>query len=509
MKKRETVSDNFFTSIIVLGTLGLMSAAFIAGTYVEQALLGLPDRVNFRQCLPWFAVFSLTTMYFNSVFDFTRRKHHLLFSAFTSIVLANLLMMALPFFEALYYVRISTVAIIFTMEYLFVSAWILVTHRLWRKKHPPVPSVLFCADKQRGMEIARKINSMGTTNRIDLVVRYDEADFPGIVDRFESIFLDAPPPEVKNNIAFYSWEKKKELIIIPDICDLLINNATLIQFDDIMVYRAKPIGLTLEQRFFKRAIDIIGSALALVILSPLMLVIAILIKRDGGPVFYTQKRVTRGGREFDLYKFRTMIPDAEKLTGPVLAQKDDPRVTKIGKKLRQTRLDEIPQLWNTLKGDMSLVGPRPEREHFIELYKESIPEYEYRTFVRAGITGLAHVFGKYNTTPEERIKLDLTYMQNYSIFLDLKIMIETLRVIFTKDYAEGVEQSSGAEKAAAPGKTEKAAVKQAAAQATNPATGKAAGQAAWETVGHMEKRAVNLTGNPAAKPPVRQRKGKA
>jgi lipopolysaccharide/colanic/teichoic acid biosynthesis glycosyltransferase len=240
-----------------------------------------------------------------------------------------------------------------------------------------------------------------------------------------------------------------------------------------------------------------------------MLVIAILIKRDGGPVFYTQKRVTRGGREFDLYKFRTMIPDAEKLTGPVLAQKDDPRVTKIGKKLRQTRLDEIPQLWNTLKGDMSLVGPRPEREHFIELYKESIPEYEYRTFVRAGITGLAHVFGKYNTTPEERIKLDLTYMQNYSIFLDLKIMIETLRVIFTKDYAEGVEQSSGAEKAAAPGKTEKAAVKQAAAQATNPATGKAAGQAAWETVGHMEKRAVNLTGNPAAKPPVRQRKGKA
>jgi len=441
VKKREVgSSNNFFASVIVLGTIGLMSAAFIAGTYVEQALLALPDRVNFRQCLPWFALFTLTTMYFNSVFDYSRRKHHLLFSAFTSILLINILMMALPFFEVLYYVRISTIVIIIALEYSFVSAWILFTHRLWRKMNPPVPSVLFCTNIRRGTEIARKINSMKSTNRIDRVVLYDEVNFPAVVKRYKAIFLDSPPPEIKNSISLYSWEKKKELIILPDVYDLVINNATLVQFDDIMVYRAKPIGLTPEQRFFKRAIDIIGSSLALILLSPVMLVIAILIKQDGGPVFYSQKRITRGGKEFDLHKFRTMVPDAEKLTGPVLAMKDDPRITKIGKKLRQTRLDEIPQLWNTLKGDMSLVGPRPEREHFIELYKESIPEYEYRTMVRAGITGLAHVLGKYNTTPEERIKLDLTYMQNYSIFLDLKIIIETMRVVFTKEYAEGIDE---------------------------------------------------------------------
>jgi len=441
MKKREATSiSNLFKSAIVLGTIGLMAAAFIAGTYVEQALLALPDRVNFRQCLPWFTLFTLATMYFNSVFDYSRRKHHLLFSAFTSILLINVLMMALPFFEVLYYVRVSTIIIIIALEYSFVSAWILFTHRLWRKMNPPVSSVLFCADKKRGNEIARKINTMKTTNRIDRVVLYDEVSFPSVVKRYKAIFLDNPPPEIKNSISLYTWEKKKDLIILPDIYDLIINNATLVQFDDIMVYRAKPIGLTLEQRFIKRAIDIIGSAIALVLLSPVMLVIAILVKRDGGPVFYTQKRITRGGREFKLYKFRTMVPDAEKLTGPVLAMKDDPRITKIGQKLRQLRLDEIPQFWNTLKGDMSLVGPRPEREHFIELYKETIPEYEYRTMVRAGITGLAHVLGKYNTTPEERIRLDLTYLQNYSLFLDLKIMIETLRVIFTKDYAEGIEE---------------------------------------------------------------------
>jgi lipopolysaccharide/colanic/teichoic acid biosynthesis glycosyltransferase len=134
-----------------------------------------------------------------------------------------------------------------------------------------------------------------------------------------------------------------------------------------------------------------------------------------------------------------MILDAEKLTGPTLALKDDPRITKAGKRLRQMRLDELPQFWNVLKGDMSLVGPRPEREHFINLYLQSLPEYQFREKVRAGITGLAHVLGKYNTTPEERIKLDLTYIQNYSLFLDIKILIETVRIVLTKEYAEGVD----------------------------------------------------------------------
>ena len=346
-------------------------------------------------------MFTAGSLYFNSVFDFSRRKHHLVFSVFISVVIVNILMMALPFFEVLYYVQVSTVFVIFLLEFAVVCTWILLLHYFWRKKNPPLSTVLFCSDPQRGAELRQKINSMRTTNRIDAVITYDDGNYIPAVERYSAILLDNPPADLKSSIALYCWEKKKELMIVPDVYDLVVNNASLVQFDDLMVYRAKSIGLTLEQRFFKRATDIVGSAAALLLLSPLIGAVAIAVRRDGGPAFYAQKRVTRGGRVFKLYKFRTMILDAEKLTGPVLATKDDPRITRIGKRLRQTRMDEIPQFFNTLIGDMSLVGPRPEREHFIELYKETIPEYEYRTMVRAGVTGLAHVLGKYNTTPEE------------------------------------------------------------------------------------------------------------
>ena len=327
-----------------------------------------------------------------------------------------------------------------------MALWILIFHRLWVRFNPPASTVVICEDEKRGWEIAGKINSRSFTNRVNTVCAYDEDKIHSVLNSHEAVVLVSAPLEKKNELALECWDLQKDLIIVPDVYELIVNNATLIQFDDIMAYKIKSIGLTLNQKIVKRAIDIAVSALGLIVLSPLMLVLALIVKRDGGPALYSQNRVTRDGRIFRLYKFRTMIPDAEKLTGPTLALKDDPRITKAGKKLRQTRLDELPQLWNVLIGDMSLVGPRPEREHFINMYLETLPEYQYREKVRAGITGLAHVMGKYNTTPEERIKLDLTYIQNYSLSLDIKIIIETLRVVLTKEYAEGVKSSKEAVK---------------------------------------------------------------
>ncbi len=439
MKKVTSLKSHNLFGLPEICAVLLMTASFIGGTYVEQGLWALPDRVNFRQSLPWFIIFTLVIMYFNNAFDLSRRVHQMAFSMFSSIVMINLFMMALPFFDVLYYVQITTLSIIFILECMSMGVWILLFHNLWLRANPPLSTAVVCDDYERGREIGTKINRHSHTNRIDAVLSYQTNNFFSALSRFESVILVQPPSEVKNEIALKCWEEQKELIIVPDIFELIVNNAGLVQFDDLMTYKAKSMGLTMNQRVIKRAFDIIFSFLALLFLSPVMLVIALIVRRDGGKAIFSQKRVTRGGRIFNLYKFRTMIPDAEKYTGPTLALKDDPRITKCGKWLRQSRLDEIPQFWNVLIGDMSLVGPRPEREHFINLYMETLPEYQYRTKVRAGITGLAHVLGKYNTAPEERIKLDLTYIQNYSFFLDIKIIIETVRIVFTKEYAEGVE----------------------------------------------------------------------
>ena len=157
-------------------------------------------------------------------------------------------------------------------------------------------------------------------------------------------------------------------------------------------------------------------------------------------MFYKQKRLTLNDREFEVLKFRSMIVDAEKQTGAVLASGNDPRITKVGRFIRATRLDEIPQILNILKGDMSLVGPRPERKVFSEEFCQTIPEFAYRTKVKAGLTGYAQIYGKYNTVPYDKLRLDLMYIENYSILLDIKLILLTLRIIFSKDSTEGVEK---------------------------------------------------------------------
>jgi len=199
-------------------------------------------------------------------------------------------------------------------------------------------------------------------------------------------------------------------------------------------------GPSLIQRVIKRAMDIVLSALALIITSPIMLGIATAIKiEDGGPVFYKQERLTINNKEFKILKFRSMIVDAEKLTGEVLADENDPRITKVGKFIRATRLDELPQIINIFLGDMSIVGPRPERKSFVDEFCEEMPEFAYRTRVKGGLTGYAQVYGKYNTTPYDKLRFDLMYIENYSLLLDLKLMILTLRIIFSKESTEGID----------------------------------------------------------------------
>ena len=244
----------------------------------------------------------------------------------------------------------------------------------------------------------------------------------------------------RDKILKHCYAQSIRIYLMPKISDVILSNAEELHVFDSPMYLTREYCLTMEQRFMKRMIDIVCSLILLVIASPIMLITAILIKiSDGGPVFYKQVRCTLNQREFLILKFRSMRTDAEKNGQAVLAKKKDDRITPVGRVIRKCRIDELPQLINILKGDMSFIGPRPERPEIIAQYLEVMPEFVYRMKVKAGLAGFAQVYGKYNTTPYDKLKLDLTYIENYSIWLDIKLMLLTLKVLFWPDSTEGVD----------------------------------------------------------------------
>lgn len=231
-------------------------------------------------------------------------------------------------------------------------------------------------------------------------------------------------------------DKDITVSLIPDLYEIMLARVRLKQVDDVPVFTIGQLSISPEYMFLKRVTDIALSLLLLLLTAPLCLLVGLAIKLDSrGPVLYRQKRLTMQGKPFYLYKFRTMVDGAEQDSGPVLATENDPRVTRVGRIIRATRIDEIPQLINVIKGDMSIVGPRPERPFFVNELVKEIPEYAYRMNIKSGITGLAQVFGRYSTTPENKLKYDLLYTKSYSPARDLAILLQTIKVILTKDRA--------------------------------------------------------------------------
>jgi exopolysaccharide biosynthesis polyprenyl glycosylphosphotransferase len=227
-----------------------------------------------------------------------------------------------------------------------------------------------------------------------------------------------------------------DIYMVPDTLELMTNQVRVKEIEGIPFLKIKAVPMTTWNHIMKRTFDVVVAAVVLILASPLLVLIGLLIKLDSqGPIFFLQERVGLDGKTFNVIKFRTMRTDAEKETGPVWAQKDDPRVTRIGRFLRRFSLDELPQLINVLKGEMSLVGPRPERPHFVEQFKKEIPKYLDRHRVKTGMTGWAQVNGLRGNAPiEERTKYDLYYIENWSLVFDLKIILKTLRaVLFGKD----------------------------------------------------------------------------
>ena len=264
-----------------------------------------------------------------------------------------------------------------------------------------------------------------------------------IPDEAEVIFLCGVHSHERNVILKECMYKDLQVYIIPRIGDVLMSGAEQMHMFHLPMLRSKRFQPLSEYRAVKRFLDIVFSGIALVLFSPVMVATAVAVKMDGGPVFYKQVRLTTNGREFRILKFRSMCVDAEKMTGAVLSSgENDPRITKVGRFIRACRIDEMPQLINIFKGDMSIVGPRPERPEIAAIYEKELPEFRLRLQAKAGLTGYAQVYGKYNTTPYDKLLMDLMYISGANLFLDLRIAIETFRILFDKESTEGLDDES-------------------------------------------------------------------
>ena len=261
------------------------------------------------------------------------------------------------------------------------------------------------------------------------------------IDLYDAVLINDVPSELKNKVLKYCFDRQKRVYFTPKISDIIVKESDELNLFDSPLYLSRNVGFSTAQRAVKRAGDIILALIGIILTSPIMLVTAIAIHSyDKGPVFYKQERYTIHKKVFKVIKFRSMIVDAEKNSGARLASENDDRITPVGHFIRSTRIDEIPQFFNILKGDMSFVGPRPERPEIHEEYCEKVPEFDFRLSVKAGLTGYAQVFGKYNTTTYDKLKFDMIYVQKSSILLDMQLILLTLRVVFQKESTEGVEE---------------------------------------------------------------------
>ena len=256
----------------------------------------------------------------------------------------------------------------------------------------------------------------------------------------DSVMLCGLASTQRNDIIKYCVEHDIKTYVRPNIGDFMISNAQVIQMANLPVMICERATPGLGYLFIKRLMDIVISLVGLIITSPILLITAILIKAyDGGPVFYKQVRLTKDGKKFSILKFRSMKFDAEKDGVARLSSQGDSRITPIGKVIRACRIDELPQMINILQGDLSCVGPRPERPEISEQYIKEMPEFSLRLQVKAGLTGYAQVYGKYNTEPYDKLQMDLMYISKLSIITDIKIIMATIKILFMPESTEGIE----------------------------------------------------------------------
>lgn len=327
--------------------------------------------------------------------------------------------------------------LIILLQFIVILVFAYGGNKLYFKIYDPEKCIIITSSQRSLNEVVRGIKKYALQYNISKIADYRDKNLKSYILDHETIFIYDVPIKERTDIVEFCYQNMKNVYFNPDMHDVIEQSSRHVLLDDVSMYGNYSKGLTLEQRVVKRVMDVVIAVVALVLTSPLMLIAAIMIKLDdGGRVIFKQNRATRNGKIFSVYKFRTMREDVENYS----VIEDDDRVTKVGKVLRKYRIDELPQFYNVLKGDMSVVGPRPEMLANIFNYTSVLPEFEYRLRVKAGITGHAQIAGKYNTSPKDKLILDLMYIEEYSFWLDIKLLFQTLIVLLKRDSTEAFHE---------------------------------------------------------------------
>jgi len=427
--------------IIIIDLVIIYTSILISYRLLGDQLTNYDDNIRaFYLLTPFIGVLYLILMYSFRLYDAVRRPiSDLLTSIFLIAIFMTGGIMAICFFlrESVLSFPRSVLLLSMIFYWFGLTTWQVIVWTMTKEKRGRKKAVVV------GPETEAFTNKLSDkyydTYIISGICGEDDEDLLEKLAQSQVVFLTAGiTSRGRNKILLYTTRHALEVYFVPEYRDIAIMYSSMEKTDDVPTFYIPKLGLSLEERFVKRCLDLFLGLIGFVIALPFGLITAIFVKLDGGPLFYLQERLTLNGKVFKVIKFRTMVPDAEKLSGPVLAGENDPRITKVGRFIRSVRIDEIPQILNILKGDMSIVGPRPERPFFIEQFEQQIPQYRLRLNVKAGLTGLAQIEGKYNTSFEDKLRYDLLYISHYSFAKDLFIVLQTLKTLFSKESTEGV-----------------------------------------------------------------------
>ena len=397
------------------------------------------------------AIYGVMLLIFTVIFAGWRigylRNFNMVYAQSLTSVCANIMIYFQIVLLTKHFYTVVPIVAMTAIDIIIISVWSPASLFIYRKIYPARKVLLIYATHWKDSSIV-KFNTRSDCFHVEEKINISEGleNIYPKTHEYDGVIICDVPSEIRNKILKYCYDNSIRTYTTPKISDIIIRSSESIHLFDTPLLLSRNSGLTVEQRIIKRIFDIFASLIGIIITSPIMLIIAIAIKIDDrGPVFFKQKRCTQNGRVFEILKFRSMIVDAEKDGTAIPAVDNDTRITRVGKIIRAVRVDELPQLFNILKGEMSLVGPRPERIEHVEKYTKDVPEFKYREKVKAGLTGFAQVYGKYNTTAYDKLKMDLMYIQNYRFILDIEILFQTIKILFEKESTEGFEKESSSD----------------------------------------------------------------